>query len=138
MNLYLGYTELWYTIEEGDGIDELYSWHGGQERDVTFTKLVTDSKLVSPYYEIINTTEDFKSGDTAYLVVVKYTTGDTFGYTSGNIDIPAIAKNEEAALKIALDIENKVGEFAEEKYRYPWQGYFEGLESVHVETMKVE
>lgn len=67
-------------------------------------------------------------GMTVWAVVVRYSTGSTFGHETGKGTVPAICDSEKKALAIQKMIEeNKWNNYA------PWVGYFETLESVHVE-----
>ena len=66
-------------------------------------------------------------GKKLYLVFVRYTTGGTFGYSTGNPCFPDCCIN----LKEAKKIEAKIRE-GKWNGDSPWKGYFEKLDSVEV------
>lgn len=74
---------------------------------------------------------DFKpiTGMTVHLVLVIYQTGDTFGYSTGNVSVVGVYRSAKQAEDVAKSIRNNT---------YPgykcWDGYFERLE--HVEVSK--
>ena len=81
-----------------------------------------------------------------WAVVVRYSTGDTFGTASGRGCCFAVFEDEQEALAIKARIECNVDydsdeprdsleEFEEYK---PWQGYFESVQSCHVVSMSVD
>ena len=93
---------------------------------------------------------DCKVGDVVYVVSVIYETGDSFGYSTGNITITGVFNNIKDAntVKSYIEEQNK-----EEKYSYskevyldsvgnykffsPWTGFFETLEYVNVDAFVV-
>lgn len=97
----------------------------------------TPQKLVTEYPDImsvetIDTYFNPMVGDKVYLVIVRYSTGDTFGTTFGEWKIIGIFKTETESELVRFDIEN--GTYKGSK---PWQGYFERLESVDVFPMTI-
>lgn len=67
-----------------------------------------------------------------HLVVVRYTTGSTFGTIYGAWHVEGVYRDSEEAQEI-VDSINK------ETYKgyKPWVGYFERLESVDIQTLQV-
>ena len=63
------------------------------------------------------------------LVVVRYTTGDTFGTTHGAWAIEGIYSTPTEADKVVQKIQQKTYS----GYK-PWEGYFERLEEVYIES----
>lgn len=77
-----------------------------------------------------------KKGDTVYVVVVKYGTGDTFSHSEGNAYIEGVYQYKGQASKVVEDINTKayckLGKYP------PWIGYFESLDDVLIEERVVE
>jgi hypothetical protein len=69
--------------------------------------------------------------DSVYLVIVKYSDGDTFGTTFGLWDVPLITVSEKSAEICVKQIRKQTGRFKKDAYQ-PWQGYFSRLEDVSV------
>lgn len=74
-----------------------------------------------------------KVGDEVHVVVVRYTTGGSFGRTMGAWYIEGVYKTAKKADKVEKAIWS--GKYKGHK---PWVGYFEKLEYVQIETMMVE
>jgi len=114
--------------------------------------------------EDIDSDEEVKSGDTVYLVVVRYSDGDTFGHSTGNYSFwgayknveraknlkelikkdAELIKNRHASKKEMIRIQNKseklcnqIMELATNPYasKYNWHGYFNDLEDVEIHVM---
>jgi hypothetical protein len=68
-----------------------------------------------------------------YLVVARYTTGDTFGTSYGKFHFYSVRATEEEARK---DREAINAPASEGDYR-PWDGYFEHLEDVEIHRMRL-
>lgn len=66
-------------------------------------------------------------GTPVYLVIVRYTTGDTFGYTTGQWNIPLTTLDQDKADRICESIKDN----SYPGYK-PWDGYFERLESCEI------
>lgn len=83
-------------------------------------------------------------GSAVFPVVVRYSTGDTFGRNDGNISVVGVYQNAVTASEIEHaiwdDYREHGGDFTtlkvagEEIYTGTWKGYFEYLEDVFVET----
>lgn len=97
--------------------------------------------------------KDVQLSDTLYLVVVRYSDGDSYGSTSGNWHIHAVLKEKLVAYDLKRLIEKDNETYRAFEYTYPrpkgkyvalynehkcWQGYFSRLESVEVMTFTVE
>lgn len=70
----------------------------------------------------------------AYIVYVVYSSGGTFGSSSGNIKAIKAFKNKEDALKIMQDIKN--GGDGGLGYK-PWEGFFESLERIEMDYLPI-
>lgn len=102
---------------------DMYQEYGGIE--VYYSK---DNACLGYITNTLEADFDVKPGDVVFVVVVQYSTGDTFGRSDGQIHIYKIFnKYDEAA-----DVQSKIlnGEISD----YVWTGYFEHLEDVYVET----
>jgi hypothetical protein len=66
-------------------------------------------------------------GKSLFMVYVRYSTGDTFGSSSGNPYFPGIYDSYEKADAVVKSIED--GTY--DGYK-PWYGYFDSLDSVEV------
>lgn len=99
-------------------------------------------------YELFSTWQDFKSGDTIHLVIVEYSTGDSFGHDeNSNFEIISAHKEykfAEIMLNSVLNQEGHVvkcrtddGETYETGFA-PWSGYFESIYSSNIHTFMVQ
>lgn len=79
--------------------------------------------------------EGIKVGDILYLVVVRYTTGGTFGCTQGEVGFEGLYVHKGQASKIVQSIKDDKY-FVKNKYAF-WKGYFESLESVSIQEVRV-
>lgn len=87
---------------------------------------------------------DVSPGDVVFVVVVVYTTGGTFGQTSGNTQVVAVFNDADKAVRleevIREDNKKNRSSFKNIEFEgmsiYPgsWKGYFESLDDVKVET----
>jgi len=96
---------------------------------------------------------DVNIGDTVYVVIIRYSDGDTFGNDEGQHAVADVFKDEIDALELQNWYEGwtttehmrygggKVVPFQEsfkgKEYRIPWAGYFERYESVNIYECKV-
>lgn len=85
-------------------------------------------------YEEVEGTE-IAPGETAYVVIVTYTDGDTFGY-SGYWACLGVFTTAESADETRKEAE-KPNEYPFDKGYRPWDGYFASLESADVYPMTV-
>lgn len=86
-------------------------------------------KSVTPYWEGFTVYFD-KVPLLVYVLYVRYSTGDTFSYSEGMGSIVGVYNNLEQAERDKCKIE-------EDKWPgyAAWEGFFEKLESVHIETL---
>lgn len=95
---------------------------------------------------------DVEMGDKVYVVILRYSTGDTFGHDDGEHAVADVFKYKEDALDLkswfeGWNIPYSIGkppkvvpfedEFAGKTYRIPWAGYFEVFEGVEVYECEV-
>lgn len=118
-----------------------YSW----EEDVTCileaVSLRNESNDFSISCREFDVDADLKEGDSVFVVTVTYSTGDTFGHSTGNMEVEGIYTNAKEAKDIADLIENDTGDadnYRKAKDYYPvWSGYFESVSDVRVHTVKI-
>ena len=81
---------------------------------------------------------DPSTKDEIYIVVVRYSDGDTFGHIEGCWEIVEVCDNIDKAYEIANNIEEeKDHEYKGYKNYVPWKGYFARFTSVSVEIQRV-
>lgn len=113
------------------------------ETDLTvFGAYTNRDKLVMPWVETMVTKEEIKPLDTVYVVVVRYSDGDTFGSSSGNYDFRLVTRIPELAVKTRLAIENGTYKDTKNEWESPghyrWQHYFASLEHVEIHKLTVD
>lgn len=91
---------------------------------------------------------DVQVGMIVFPVIVVYSSGNSFGRSTGEVAVAGVYDTPEKAKKIAdaIQANSEIGRNAEytikvddeEVYCGAWVGYFECLESVHVETEVVK
>lgn len=67
----------------------------------------------------------------AFVIIVRYSTGDTFGISYGHGTVACVCTDGKSANAAVEAIER--GEIPENRGYAAWQGYFERIESVHCE-----
>lgn len=145
MDYYITYDEHTYVITEPEGSDEPYSDQGATGVDVTLKaihrnvpnggphEVVTDEGYRRAYYGL----DDIAPGNTAYVVLVNYFDGDTFG-SSGYWMIAAVKATPEAAAAATKRCNSpRVGSEYDFTTLRSWDGYFAGINSVEVIPMTV-
>src|SRR5574342_1351554 len=133
--LYLTYQE-WR--EGGDIIDPSDRWSDREPEHINFvpTGLLVERNNAGIFPQGLMEDEvfgEFSRGDIGYTVIVRYETGDTFGYSTGNWYLVGVYKN----LDEAFEIKEKIQNATYEGYK-PWIGYFERFESVEIHTLAVQ
>lgn len=110
-----------------------------------------DGRGQSRYNESIDVEFDPVAGAEVFLVVVTYSSGDTFGSSSGNVTVVGCYEEEAQADSIAHDIRADDMD-ADKAYRRnlkrskkerftgykAWTGYFEGLEGVEIHRLMLD
>lgn len=123
-----GQEDLKYPDREPEYIQTTFSMlHTGGECSLNYVGHVNIENLDLFY-------EDVKDLTPFYLVVVRYTTGDTFGATYGSTCIPAAYLDMESAELTRRNIINEKYK-NRENIRNEWEGHFESLESAEVICM---
>lgn len=116
-------------IEGGEALDDgEWANHAPTTITVRFLKLHRNQPIDRFFYHSIEIENpDLLKLNRLYLAVVRYSTGDTFGSTSGAWHIVGASPTKDIAQKMldeALSPDNKG--------RKPWEGYFEELEGTEI------
>jgi hypothetical protein len=143
----------------GEAINPEDSWSDHEDEYIEFDALkvfLGREKTKEWRIEVLYPKFEVKVGDIIHLVVVRYQTGGTFGTSHGNWCIEAVVKTAEEGHAIEKLIWEDWNHYKEcsrkhgprkdykpiykgEQGEYKvWQGYFEGLEGVEVESFVVE
>lgn len=128
MIYYLTYDECSYMIDPPEASDEPFSYRGRSGLNVYPRSLHRSNPRVP--HELIDTETDIALGAMAYVVVVTYTDGDTFG-SSGYWCVEGLYASPENA-KDAADGAETGGDGYQ-----PWDGYFARFEAAEVVPMTV-
>jgi hypothetical protein len=118
--VYVNYCEDYILDQREPG--EFGEW----TQEYSFEVLNVTDQNVTPYHE--DFTLDVRGHDTLWVVVVRYSTGDTFGRAKGRGYIEGVFRTQKSAERRVMHIKNG-GDSLKQGYT-PWHGYFEYLESV--------
>ena len=121
----VSYTEKTWISREGDG--KPYSDSGDSETDFQVIGVSCQNESDSPYYNLVEVQEDFADGDVAYVVVVRYDTGDTFGRSNNCGVVVDVCSTTKKANAVGDSCENGKHEGS-----YRWTGYFDNFRSVEI------
>jgi len=124
------YDERCHVIEEGEPESEgKYRWQGVDGKDFDISSVhVYPQKRGWPSQIDVDFDPEEHVGENIYIVVVRYSTGDTFGQTEGEWHLEGAYLDAKEAKEIADSIED-------DTYKgdsYHWKGYFERLEGASV------
>ena len=138
-------TEVETWQEDGPDADYLagepYSYRGSTNGRVTnVTAAVSARESTARQYggeSLVKEMPDVGPGDTVYVVVVGYTSGDTFGRDGGHtavLDAFTDADAAEELMKAAADDMGRDYKMTHNGVEYycPWVGYFENMEEINV------
>jgi len=135
-------TDLYLTYEErshgGDPIDPSDRWTDHEDEYVDFypKQLYSSEDKVPGWLKETLYDVDAQQGDLVHLLVVRYTTGSTFGTSYGHWYIEGVYKDAKEATEIADKI--RTGTYKQEGRTYlPWEGYFERLEDIQIYSLIV-
>lgn len=148
MKLYVKYTESGYSWSENHGHGDWdYSW--GAEYHFEVHGVYCDPQPSNWKFneEIIDVNFDFKSGDVVYVLTMIYSTGDTFGGSTGNGEVLWVFKDIECAKRAgqairdneesySIDIIDETGKHVQ--LSNPGFGYFECIEQILLESFVVD
>lgn len=111
---------------------------------LSFTK-EPNKNCFYPYYEKFNLSKNEfdKIKDEVWAVIVTYVSGDSFGYSSGNIDIACATTNLELAKQAAISIkEGQWSKFSKSNSGVccsyeSWTGYFDSLTGIDIQLISL-
>lgn len=135
--IYVEYESFTYG---GDIIDPDDRWSSREDTivRVDFKKLYRQPPTHRFFYDAVDISNpDMLKLDSLYLAVVRYSTGDTFGHTTGAWYIVGVAPTN-AIAQLMLDeatVLSKPGDYSSYK---PWEGYFERLEHTEIHKLDLE
>lgn len=92
-------------------------------------------------FEAFKVPQSTYDADKVYVVVVTYSSGDTFGCSYGNIAIAFVTEDADEAIKakkaVETDWSDKWRDHPKGVGYAPWNGYFEGVQSVEIQMFNV-
>lgn len=125
-----------YCIEPAEDSDEPYSWRGVDGKTFEITSAhIHPPKRGWPDGIDVNFDPEAHINANVYIVVVRYSTGDTFGRTDGEWHLEGAYLDSKKATEIADSINNDT---YDNRSRKPWEGYFESLEGVSVVALPLQ
>ncbi len=95
---------------------------------------IKKNRPINGVYDYIDSPFNPREGQIVYLIIVKYTDGNTFGTRYGNICFQGVYKYSSDAEKVKEAIQSNTYT-GEDKYR--WTGYFQRLEEVYIIATEV-
>ncbi len=135
-----------YQSEPGEDTDEPYSWRGVETTEISDVEAVYSKGEGNPHRGMIRPggfSCGAKPGDTVYAVIVRYSTGDTFGREEGLAICVDVFTDEYRAYGLVKAIRDNGDDgdfrfsYEEREYYCSWTGYFEHIEDVLVEKLVV-
>jgi hypothetical protein len=132
-----------YQVEDGEDSDEPYSYRGETDKEVWGFSAKYVEKGAKPHYGMSSTGAfecDAKPGDVVFAVVVRYATGDTFGRDGGQTTVMDVFTDAHKATGLYQACQSEKDfslTFEGKQYYVAWNGYFETLESVDIQTLVV-
>jgi hypothetical protein len=148
VKLYIDYDATERIISDDYGKNGPYTGYRESEKDLTVNAL--RRKAVGPFDDSIEVDKLVLCVEIAWLVVVRYRTGSTFGHTSGEYAFIAVFDNRRAAKSLADEIQQdyknskcyelcpKIKNPAYNTISCSWKGYFERLENIEILGVPVE
>lgn len=122
--IFVTYDERTYLTRDPDPDD---NWDAGEAHtDFTLERVFLD-KPKDIYCKALEKRHDFESGTSVFVVVVRYSTGNTFGHETGRGCIVEVCKTFEEAQQVS-----RLCESGDHPQSYTWRGYFESLEDVEI------
>lgn len=107
--------------------------------EVSFTALYRNPPENRFFYDSFEVSEEVYNAEQVYMAVVRYSDGDTFGYTSGYWSVEGIFSSQSEAEKLLSKLDNEASQpFTMGKYTKAWHGYFGSFEGTQVEFLTVQ
>lgn len=114
--------------------DEEWSCHSDTVITVNFKRLHREPPANRFFYDSIDLPHDgMLKMDHLWLAVIRYSSGDTFGHSTGHWHIVGIAPTYEIA---QLMIDEEIKPSTPGKYKC-WEGYFESLEDTEIHELRL-
>lgn len=142
MKVYVDYKSTVRESSSGDASKYEHSWEA--EKDLNVLGVYKDRKHCRSWEVEEMNVLDSEIGDTLFIVVVRYSDGDTFGHSTGNFDFVQIVKTAEQAVKlrgfIAANKYKKymcLGKGQRREVHLSWTGYFNSLESIEIHKLEL-
>ena len=143
MELYVEYES--YCTDSYHSGEQYGDWHEHRDHRIEGVRLSKPSYSGSEKFTV---DYDVKPGDNVYVLVMVYGTGDSFGHSTGNVEILWVFKD----IKVAREAERKINNLGEDAYSMkiktdsgktiqlsnPSAGYFESLEHLHIQVCEVQ
>ena len=98
-------------------------WYEHQDSEVTGIRNAQPKHATWKCFEV-------EEADDYFVVSIRYEDGDTFGHSTGNIDIEGVYTSEDEANKIKEQIHT--GKYKPGTYE-SWNGYFNNVEDVKID-----
>lgn len=146
MKVIIEVEERQYQTSEPDPDD---SWdRGTTATEITNVRAVEAEEEYASYRTVIADLP-VESGDTVYAVIVRYSTGDTFGNDTGQYRVMDVFATEDEAQELSKAVLDQTRNAHNDRlvpyelthndktYYTDWFGYFEQFESVGVHCVKV-
>lgn len=125
--------------EGGDAIDPDDRWSCRTDHviEVDFIRLHRQQPAHRFFYDSIEVpNEKMMEMDKLFLAVVRYSTGDTFGHTTGAWSVVGVAPTYQIA-SLMLEEALKPAKEGDYKNYKPWEGYFESFERTEIHELSV-
>jgi len=129
MKIYVNYSESRHGGEVCAGQEE-DRWPNYKPVMVDFRVGVCTQEATGCYYDTVETDFEPTHGETLFVVVVRYSDGNTFGQVNGLGSIQGVFRTAEEAHKLAEQFPERQGI---QGYKL-WEGYFSAFESADVVT----
>ena len=133
------YVEYDRTESGGEAIDPGERWSNRTDRvvEVDFVRLHRESPEHRFFYDsIVINHPDMLKLDKLFLAVVRYSTGDTFGRTTGEFSLVGLAPTYQIA-QAMLDEATTPSKQGDYKSYKPWEGFFERLEGTEIHELSL-
>lgn len=132
-SVWVGVKETHISGGEPDEPGEQWTSHSTEYRGFNVTGVFLESPQRAWDHRQILSDIELKAGDEAYVVVVRYSTGDTFSHSTGNGKVLGVHPN-----KLKAQEEVDLIHSGKHPEHYTWDGYFERLEDVEVYRKMVQ
>lgn len=137
-----------YVTEEADPTDD---WSRDSTNSTITSVYVREGSGSVAWYRDCEFELDVEPGDTVYVVVVRYGTGDTFGNDGGQVDVFEVFDTPDDAELFKMQVDEWASDdgringgmsrweetYNGKKYHIPWRGYFEWFQDCTIWPCRV-